>query len=115
MTRSQRKALRFAYRLLRGDFASRYLPYTSGHWIEPDHASDRPYLNEEILTALVVRGFMECDSFFRSETVYLYRITRLHRLPQPPRWHPPALSFRGGKPVYQGNMKPWFLSRRKRA
>jgi hypothetical protein len=100
MTKSQKKALRFAYRLMRGDYAGLYFPFTIGYWIEPDHDPNRPYLDESVLTDLVMRGYMECQTFERNREVYLYRITPegcasmgwrypLHKsLYQRNHWHP---------------------------
>lgn len=75
MTKSQKKALRFAYRLMCGDFNEHFLTYTSGSWIEPDHDPLRPYLDENVLTELTIRGYMDCQTFKRDRVVYLYRIT----------------------------------------
>ena len=75
MTKSQKKALRFAYRLMCGDFNRQFLTYTSGSWIEPDHDPLRPYLDESVFSDLAMRGYLECQTFLRDRTVYLYRIT----------------------------------------
>jgi hypothetical protein len=75
MTKSQKKALRFAYRLMCGDYTGQFLIYTAGYWIEPDHDPTRPYLDENVFMELVMRGYMECQTFERDRTVYLYRIT----------------------------------------
>jgi hypothetical protein len=75
MTKAQKKALRFAYRLLRGDFKDNYWIYTHKGWIEPDCAPDKPYLDEQIFVSLVMRGYLECTSFRFRNVVYLYRIT----------------------------------------
>ena len=71
LSKHERKALRFAYDLMRGAYTT-YLPYVyglilryedgkmlvrPGYWIEPDRDPDRPYLNEIIFTHLMVRGY----------------------------------------------------------
>ncbi|NWF69070.1 MAG: hypothetical protein HXY40_08290 [Chloroflexi bacterium] len=76
MTPTQRKALRFAYQLMRGDFRQHYLPYTSGHWFLPDKDPAKPYLDEANLSALHMSGWLECRAFLRSDMQWLYRITR---------------------------------------
>ncbi|HEX2905786.1 MAG TPA: hypothetical protein VHO69_02920 [Phototrophicaceae bacterium] len=75
MKKAHREALEFAYRLTRGDFDGKLLPYAVGYWIEPDRAQDRPYLNETVFSVLLTRGYMECALFIRRHPVYLYRIT----------------------------------------
>ncbi len=71
MTKNQKKALRFAYDVLRGRYAENRPLYIypsvpldfrhspDYHWIEPDQDPDRPYLNEGVFSDLVVRGYME--------------------------------------------------------
>lgn len=76
MSKAQKKALRFAYRLMRGDYKGLYMPFVSGYWIEPDRAQDRPYLNEETFAALELRGYLECQPFMHGDTIYLYRLSR---------------------------------------
>lgn len=84
MTRSQKKALRFAYALLRGDHDNDFLPYVHavmhryqskrrGEWIEPDRDPKRPYLNEAVLSALALRGYFTCEEI---EGKWLYRLTK---------------------------------------
>lgn len=138
MKKVHKKALRFAYRLMRGDYRGHYLPYASGHWIEPDRAPDRPYLSEDVFVELLMQDYFECIPILRPDTIYIYRITRagcevmgwdyplartrykngraqMKRVRQlPPRWHPPTLSFHAGKPVYHASARDWFLSRRKK-
>jgi hypothetical protein len=91
LSKAQRKALRFAYSLMRGCVAnSESLMYVRGralhtpdgkvhlyhrHWIEPDRAEDRPYLNEDVLVSLEVMGYMETLPVTR-QPIWLYRITR---------------------------------------
>jgi hypothetical protein len=76
MNRTQRKALRFAFKLMRGDFRNELLPYVSGYWIEPDRDPERPYLNEAIFVDLTMRGYMECRAFISREVVWMYRLSR---------------------------------------
>jgi hypothetical protein len=89
--KAQRKALRFAYDLMRGCIGgSEYLSYVRGkalrtpdgrthfyhrYWIEPDRAEDRPYLSEDVLAALEMLGYMETIRVTR-QPIWLYRITR---------------------------------------
>jgi hypothetical protein len=137
MKKAHKKALKFAYHLMSGEFAGRYLPYVVGHWIEPDRAPNRSYLNEEIFVELLMRDYFESISTLRSDKVYLYRITRAgceamgwdyplakatyknghHKIQKarhlPPRWHPPTLRKRG-QPQYHASARDWFLSRRKK-
>lgn len=100
MTSLQKRALRFAYRLLRGDYKDEYLPYVhrsvprsyaiqQGLWIEPDQDPERPFLNEDTFTALVMRGYFERAPFdptqqrttqsvleSDADPIWLYRLTR---------------------------------------
>jgi hypothetical protein len=123
MTKSQKRALRFAYRLMRGDFNEQLLTFTSGNWIEPDRDISRPYLDESVFTELLMRGYLECQMVERERTVYLYKITpegcaamgrsyplnknlrsrstqhplfnpRGRHVPYPPRRHPPVFGER---------------------
>ncbi|NDJ59508.1 MAG: hypothetical protein GYB67_00195 [Chloroflexi bacterium] len=84
LTKAQRKALRFAYKLRRGDYRSLYLSYIYGglngqdgrHWIEPDRASrGRAYLNEATFAALEMDGYLESRLVY-NRTIWLYRITQ---------------------------------------
>jgi hypothetical protein len=90
MSKSQKKALRFAYKLLCGDYRGEWIPYASptipydlrnggeemiAPWIEPDRDKARPYLNEETFMALVMNGYFETQCFMPDE-VWLYRISR---------------------------------------
>jgi hypothetical protein len=43
MTRKQKRAMHFAYRLLRGDYANQIVPGTTGPWIEPDRTPGHPF------------------------------------------------------------------------
>jgi hypothetical protein len=81
MNKTHKRALRFAYDLLRGEY--RGLPYIRASipidlrlspgqdavdlarmpWIEPDQDPERPYLNEAVFTELALRGWMECAAF----------------------------------------------------
>lgn len=76
MTKSQRKALRFAFKLMRGDFRNEMLPYVSGYWILPDRDPDRPYLDEATFTDLMMLGYVECRAFLSRELTWMYRISR---------------------------------------
>jgi hypothetical protein len=92
LSKYERKALRFAYDLMRGNHSG-YVPYVHGlilryengkihllpgYWIEPDRDPDRPYLNEVTFTQLTVRGFLECQQFLPGlpGPLWLYRLTR---------------------------------------
>lgn len=88
LTKAQRKALRFAYKLMRGDYQHDYfafvyltVSYTSDgslsqrqEWIEPDRADSKPYLSEDTLVALEMQGYMEAREF--SDGTWRYRLTR---------------------------------------
>lgn len=89
LPKAERKALRFAYELIRGT-QTRYLPYVHGlllqrqgdkiilrsaGWIEPDQDPERPYLNETIFTRLMMLNYFECDQFL-SDSLWLYRLSR---------------------------------------
>src|SRR5262245_18971461 len=76
MTKTQRKALRFAFKLMRGDYRDDILPYVSGYWIEPDRDPERPYLDEATFTTLTMLGYFECRAFISREIVWMYRIAR---------------------------------------
>ncbi len=76
MNRSQKQALRFAYRLARGDYRAQPLIYTWGDWFEPDRSPERPYLSENTLAALAMRGYLECQLFWLDDMAWLYRISR---------------------------------------
>ncbi|MFN8373838.1 MAG: hypothetical protein U0694_13300 [Anaerolineae bacterium] len=76
MTRSQRKALRFAFKLMRGDYRNEMLPYVSGFWIYPDRDPERPYLDEATFTDLMMLGYVECRAFLGKEMQWMYRISR---------------------------------------
>lgn len=76
MNRAQKQALRFAYHLARGDYRANPLPYVWGDWVEPDRATERPYLSENVLAALALHGYLECQLFRLDDTAWLYRITR---------------------------------------
>jgi hypothetical protein len=76
MNRTQRKALRFAFKLMRGDFRNELLPYVSGYWIEPDRDPERPYLDEATFVDLTMRGCLECRAFIHREVVWMYRLSR---------------------------------------
>ncbi|GAB4517788.1 MAG: hypothetical protein OHK0046_24710 [Anaerolineae bacterium] len=90
MTKSQKKALRFAYDLLRGEFNHLRLPYVyaplyrhqfnhQGDWIEPDQDPTRPFLNEATFSALMLKGYFECDVFPANDHAdgrWLYRLTK---------------------------------------
>ena len=76
MTRSQRKTLRFALKLMRGDYRNEMLPYVSGYWIEPDRDPERSYLDEATFTELMMMGFLECRVFLNRQMRWMYRITR---------------------------------------
>lgn len=93
MNKTSKKALRFAYDLLSGRYRTAGLPYvyasvprdlrgeaadSPAPWIEPDRDPERPYLNEEVLAALVMRGYLETQRFERtngSGPVWLYRLS----------------------------------------
>lgn len=90
LSKAQRKALRFSYKLLCGDYENEYLPYvyeTLTHdsagdivrrqeWIEPDRANPgRSFLNEDTFAALEMRGYMEAKQFM-PDGKWLYRLTR---------------------------------------
>lgn len=86
MTKAQKKALRFAYKLMNGDYDGDYMPFVHrtyriasmkwlGMWIEPDRSPMRPYLNEETFTSLVMQGYMDCREFMPGP-MWLYRISR---------------------------------------
>ncbi|MDX2161742.1 MAG: hypothetical protein SF162_10485 [bacterium] len=90
LSKAQRKALCFAHDLMRGSIDARYLPYVRGtttliadgrtwryhrHWIEADQDPTRPYLNEDICTALVMMGYMETRPL-TPDAIWMYRITR---------------------------------------
>ncbi len=76
MTKSQRKALRFALKLMRGDYRNEMLPYVSGYWIQPDRDPERPYLDETTFTDLEMLGYVECRAFISRQIVWMYRISR---------------------------------------
>lgn len=90
LPKDQRKALRFAYSLMRGEYNRAYLPYVHGiilrrtngklilrpgYWIEPDQDPERTYLNETIFTHLTMSGYFECQQFLPGPK-WLYRLTR---------------------------------------
>ncbi|MBC7871817.1 MAG: hypothetical protein H7Y09_13320 [Chitinophagaceae bacterium] len=90
MPKSQKKALRFAYDLLCGRYRGKVPFYvhatvprdlrgqaeeSPAPWIEPDFDARRPYLNEAVFTALVMKGYFECQ-VFEPGTVWLYRLSR---------------------------------------
>lgn len=88
LSKHERKALRFAYKLMRGDYQQQYLWYVHTtfayggdgsltprqEWIEPDAAEHKPYLSEDTLAALELQGYMECRQF--PDGRWLYRLTR---------------------------------------
>jgi hypothetical protein len=76
MTKTQRKALRFAFKLMRGDYRNDIIPYVSGYWIQPDRDPERPYLDEATFTELTMLGYFECRAFISRELVWMYRIAR---------------------------------------
>lgn len=114
MTKSQKKALRFAYRLMCGDLNEQFLPYTSGAWIEPDHDPLRPYLDETIFSALTMRGYMDCQTFKRDRVVYLYRITPAGCAVLGCPWpiNHPAQSYTRFHPLFDANRRHVPLSPR---
>lgn len=93
MNKAYKKALRFAYDLLKGRYPNGQLqyvypsvpadlrgdaPYSPAPWIEPDRDPQRPYLNEAVLAALVMRGYLETQAFEHISgqgPVWLYRLT----------------------------------------
>lgn len=90
LPKEQRKALRFAYEIMRGEINTIFVPYVhgiilqringklllrSGAWIEPDQDPEKPYLNESIFTRLTMHGHFECQQFLPGPK-WLYRITR---------------------------------------
>jgi hypothetical protein len=90
LPKDQRKALRFAYEIMRGENSSLYIPYIhgivlhringklllrSGAWIEPDQDSEKPYLNESTFTHLTMQGYFECQHFLPGPK-WFYRLTR---------------------------------------
>lgn len=90
LPKDQRKALRFAYELMRGEHNSNYLPFVHGIilrrtngklllrsacWMEPDQDDERPYLNETVFTHLTMNGYFECQQFLPGPK-WLYRLTR---------------------------------------
>jgi len=89
MKRRHRKALKYAFRALRGDYEQNPGPALRGdglidpdrpisrfanHWLQPDGDPDRPYLDESACVYLEMRGYMECRRFTPGP-VWLYRIT----------------------------------------
>jgi hypothetical protein len=110
LSKAQRKALRFSYKLLCGDYDNQYLPYVYGslrydadgkpvqrkEWIEPDRTNgSRSYLNEDTFSVLEMRGYMEAQQFM-PDGVWLYRLTRDGCMAMGWEWplHPPYAGSR---------------------
>ncbi len=89
MKSTHRRALKYAYHALRGDFADAPGPALRGeglhdpahpisrfenHWIQPDADPERSYLNEAVCVDLEMRGYFECRMFLPGP-VWLYRLT----------------------------------------
>lgn len=80
----------FAHDLMRGCVETEYLPFIRGttyrtpdgmtwqqhrFWIEPDKDPTRPFLNEDVLSALEMHGYMEMRAV-APDSIWIYRVTR---------------------------------------
>jgi hypothetical protein len=105
IAKRERKALRFAYELALG-LHPLPLPYvyraqmangagaliSVRPWIAPDQAADRPYLSEDVLSALEMKGYMEA-AYHAPAGLWVFRLTREGCMAMG--WDLPPLNERG--------------------
>ena len=85
ISKFERQALRFAYQLALGQhfrlgYVYRSLSSNGGaltsrfQWIAPDSSPEHPYLNEDVLTALVMKDYMRM-AYHEGADLWLYQLT----------------------------------------